>query len=55
MRATDDEDDCTADLSPPTSTVALPEGVDGAAPLDVVVDDGGETRARVTPPAPGTG
>ena len=55
VRATDGRDDCTLDLSPTTNTVALPDGVDDGAPLDVVVDDGGETRARVTLPAPGAG
>lgn len=55
VRATGDEDDCTADLSPTTSTVVLPEGVDDGAPLAVLVDDGGETGTRLTLPARGTG
>jgi hypothetical protein len=56
VRATDRRDVCTLDDTPTTSEVALPAGVSSRAPLDVVVEDGGDATARLTlkPSAPTT-
>lgn len=56
VRRTDRDDVCTADASPTTSEVALPDGVPTDAPLHVVVDADGGTEHRLTlqpPPAQG--
>jgi hypothetical protein len=48
VRRTDGRDGCTADASPTTNEVVLPDGVSTGGPLAVVVDDGGEISPRLT-------
>jgi hypothetical protein len=55
VRRTDGREACTVDASPTTNEVVLPDGVSTEAPLEVVIDDGGEQHVRLTlqPPQPG--
>lgn len=52
VRRTEDAAGCTADAAPTTNQVRLPRGISDDAALDVVIDDGAPTAARITLPSP---